>query len=188
MEKVYKAIEKYHWIWFLFLLIAPNFLEPTWFWRWVAIMVLVTIFVSVFIWAYYAWLFLRRNPLSLTTRSKQQFENLNTSQKKWHLGLFYLTLVIGGPFLFYVSSFPLLDTFKAIVNRNYVVTSNVTIIDRTTTMGTWFIGQSLEIAEKNISDGDLLLMFSFEHALEGEEYEVKYLPYSGLVLELHKNN
>lgn len=186
MEKTYKLIEKYHWVWFVFLLVAPNLLEPTWLWRWTAIMVLTIIFVTLFIWAYYAWLVLKKDPLSLTTRSKQQLETLNSSQKKWHFGLFYLTVFIGGPFIFYMSSFPIVDTLNAVIKNNYAESANITVVDRTTVMGTWFIGQSLKIEEQGISDGGLLLMFSLEHAQEGQKYEVKYLPYSGLVLEMSK--
>lgn len=186
IENIYKTIEKYHWIWFIFLMVTPNFLEPTWLWRWIAIMVITVIFVTIFIWAYYAWLVLKRHPLSLTTISKHQFENLNNSQKKWHMGIFYLTTLLGGPFIFYASSFSIIDTYKAVTTNNYVKHAEITVVDRTTTMGTWFIGQSLKIEQQEISDGGLLLLFSLEHAQEGQKYKVKYLPYSGLILELDK--
>lgn len=186
LEKTYKLIEKYHWIWFVFLIIAPNFLEPTWFWRWIAIMVLAVIFTTIFIWTYYAWLVLRRDPLSITSQSQEQYATLNSSQRKWHLGLFYFGVFIAAPIILYVLSFPTLDTINAVINRNYVESASVTVLDSTTVMGTWFIGQSLKIEEQEISDGGLLIMFSLEHAQEGQKYEVKYLPYSGLVLEMNK--
>lgn len=186
LEKVYKLLEKYYWLLFILLIIIPNFLEPTWFWRWLSILLLSIVFITIFLWGYYAWIVLKREPISLTTISKKHLEELNSSQKKWHIGLFYIGMIIVAPLLLYMSSFPIVDTVKAITRNDYVQITEVTIIDRTTTMGTWFIGQSLKIEEENISDGGLLLMFSLEHALEGERYEIKYLPYSGLVLELNE--
>lgn len=186
IENLYKAIEKYHWVWFIFLMVVPNFFEPTWLWRLIAVIALCLIFSIMFFWSYYAWLVLKRHPLLLTTTSKHQFENLNDSQKKWHYGLFYFGMFFVAPLMIYVISFVFVDIYRIVDNENYIKESEITVIDRTTTMGTWFIGQSLKIGEKNISDGGLLLLFSLEHAQEGQKYEVKYLPYSGLILELNK--
>lgn len=184
LEKIYTGLEKYYFFVFLAWIIAPNFFEPQWILRWASILSLCLVFIVIFGWGYYAWLVLGRDPVSLTA-PKKNYNSLNESQRKWHKGLFYFGMFFAGPFILYTSSFPVIDTVKAIFIDDYVKTETVTIENRSSAMGTWYVGQILQIEEGNISDGDLLLMFSLKHALRGESYEVKYLPYSGLVLELN---
>lgn len=182
-EKLYTGLEKYYFFLFLAWIIAPNFFEPEWILRWLSVLTLCIVAIVVFGWGYYAWLILKRDPVSISA-PKHLYKNLNSSQRKWHKGVFFFTMIFAAPFLIYMSSFPVVDTVRAIFTDDYVQTDIVTIQDRSSAMGTWYVGQSLQLEEKGVSDGDLLLMFSLQHALRGETYEVTYLPHSGLVLEL----
>ena len=184
-KKNFKLFKKYLPYTGIILIIAPNILEPEWLVRLVAVAVICWIFLAI-IGKTIVRRFVLKWSIEESVAGKEKAAKLNKSQRKWTRVLIYPIFFLMVLVLTYCMHFFFVDLARFVFTDQSIQKAEVTVTDRSQYAGFWFIGQSLEIEEENISGGDLFLMFHSKHALVGRKYEVMYLPYSGLILEMEE--
>lgn len=167
-------------------LFLPSVLEPEWLWRLTCILAACVIAVYVSLGFYYQWLIKKRKYYEITAESNTQIRSMSKGQKKWHFFVFLLTIVFT-PFLLYISSFPVIDVISISSGKSEIKTEILTLENNNTSMGASIVGQILDFKDQNGNEKkDLFLMFSLEIQKVNKTYEVTYLPYSNLVLEIEE--
>lgn len=81
----------------------------------------------------------------------------------------------------------MIDVISISSGKSEIKTEILTLENNNTSMGASIVGQILDFKDQNGNEKkDLFLMFSLEIQKVNKTYEVTYLPYSNLVLEIEE--
>lgn len=179
LKKIERWLEENYVIVLIGVIFASSLLEPQILWRWLGMLTISGVFTFMSLRFMFHVLIKKKDYLEVLKLSGAVSGNrLSESQKKFQKFTFRLMIVVI-PIILYFCHFTYVDTFEAIIDKSYIVTEVVTIDDKQTSMGQWYIMQHIETENGK----SLRILFSSKPITEGKTYSVTYFPYSGSILE-----
>ena len=164
-----------------------HFVGPTWLWRWAAacifevgvlLLLLLPILQSIHNVA------IKKEPL-LDGVSKTVSTRENTKTEKYIITI--VSLLFFPVILFVLLYFLLIplakDTIISLTHGDNSITQKVTVWETDSAVGTWFIGQSIQVEEE---EGIFGILFPGSPFARREEYSIRYLPNSRNIIEFEK--